>query len=142
MASHQRLRGQGLTATCEAHRPLSHKAHHEWPPARLIEWAGKTGPQTAALFAAIMADKPHPEMGYRGCLGILRLANKYSPQRVERASARAIAYQACRYRSVKNILERGLDHEPLVTAEPPASITPAGHDNLRGPDYFSTEGED
>jgi transposase len=141
VASHQRLRGHGLTATCEAHRPSSHRAHLEWPPSRLIEWAGKTGPQTAALFAAIMAEKPHPEMGYRGCLGILRLADKYSPQRVERASARAIAHQACRYRSVKNILERGLDREPLANVETPAAGAPAGHDNLRGPDYFSNEGE-
>lgn len=141
VASHQRLRGQGLTATNETHRPSSHKAHLEWPPSRLIEWASKTGPKTAALFATLMADKPHPEMGYRGCLGILRLAEKYSAQRIEQASARAIAHQACRYRSVKSILDRGLDKEPLTIDEPKAGKAPAGHDNLRGPDYFSNEGE-
>lgn len=141
VASHQRLRGQGGTATNETHRPRSHKAHHEWPPSRLLEWAAKTGPQTAALFAAIMAAKPHPEMGYRGCLGILRLADKYSPQRVERASARAIAHQACRYQSVKNILERGLDREPLDSDGSTVGGAPAGHDNLRGPGYFGGEGE-
>jgi len=54
----------------------------------MIEWAGKTGPRTAALFEAILSSKPHPEEGYWGCLGILRLADKYSPERVERSSAR------------------------------------------------------
>lgn len=119
----------------ESHRPQSHEVHLEWPPSRLIEWAGKTGPQTAALLEAILSGKPHPCEGYRGCLGILRLGDKYSPERVERASARAIAHQACHYMSVKKILERGLDREPLF---PPEAAAPtASHDNLRGADYFS-----
>ncbi len=139
VAAHPRLRGANRYSTVEAHRAPAHRAHREWPPERLVEWAGKNGPRTAALFEAILAAQPQPELGYRGCLGILRLAHKYSPERVERAAARALAHQACRYQSVKNILQRGLDREPLE--EDSATPPPTEHDNLRGAGYFSAEGE-
>ena len=42
----------------------------------MVHWAETIGPNTARLFERIMNDKPHPEMGYRGCLGIIRLAEK------------------------------------------------------------------
>ena len=48
--------------------------HLEWTPSRLVHWAQSIGPSTARLFKRILEDKPHPEMGYRGSLGILRLA--------------------------------------------------------------------
>ena len=80
-----------------------------------------------------MADKPHPEMGYRGCLGIIRLAGKYSPQRVEAASERALLTGACRYKSVESILKNSLDRV-VPTTPPPASTPP--HDNIRGAEYF------
>jgi hypothetical protein len=85
------------------------------------------------LFQAILESKPHPEMGYRSCLGILRLGQRYSPERVEAAAARAVATGACSYRSVKSMLVRGLDRQPL---EPPAPRPPLEHDNLRGAAYF------
>ena len=88
VASHPRCRGTGKTITIEEHRPKSHRAHLEWTPSRMVHWAQTIGPNTARLFERIMADKPHPEMGYRGCLGIIRLASKYSASRVEAAAAR------------------------------------------------------
>ena len=91
------------------------------------------GPHTARLFERIMNDKPHPEMGYRGCLGIIRLAEKYSAQRVEAASERALLTGACRYKSVESILKNSLDQTP-VSPPPPASTPP--HDNIRGAGYF------
>ena len=92
------------------------------------------GPHTARLFERIMADQPHPESGYRGCLGIIRLAGKYSPQRVEAASERALLTGACRYKSIESILKTSLDQVPLENAPPPASTPP--HDNIRGAEYF------
>ena len=93
VASHLRSRGRGQTVTNEEHRPKSHRAHLEWTPSRMVHWAETIGPHTARLFERIMSDKPHPEMGYRGCLGIIRLAGKYSAQRVEAASERALAHR-------------------------------------------------
>ncbi|MBS1877814.1 MAG: hypothetical protein JSU00_31705 [Acidobacteria bacterium] len=60
-----------------------HQAHLEWTPSRMVSWASTIGPHTAQLFDRILGDKPHPEMGYRGCLGIIRLAKQYSAQSVE-----------------------------------------------------------
>jgi transposase len=85
------------------------------------------------LFERIMADKPHPEMGYRGCLGIIRLSQKYSPQRVAAACERALLTGACRYKSVESILKNSLDQLPV--SPPPATSTPP-HDNIRGAGYF------
>jgi hypothetical protein len=76
VASHQRSRARGQAVTNEEHRPKSHRAHLEWTPSRMVHWAETIGPHTARLFERIMNDKPHPEMGYRGCLGIIRLAEK------------------------------------------------------------------
>ena len=81
-----------------------------------------------------MSDKPHPEMGYRGCLGIIRLATKYSAQRVEAAAERALLTGACRYKSVESILKNSLDQAPPTVLR--ALYGHAAHDNIRGPEYF------
>ena len=133
VASHLRSRGRGQAVTNDEHRPRSHRAHLEWTPSRMVHWAETIGPSTARLFERIMNDKPHPEMGYRGCLGIIRLAEKYSAQRVEAASERALLTGACRYKSVESILRNSLDQVP-PSAPPPASTPP--HDNIRGSEYF------
>jgi hypothetical protein len=82
-----------------------------------------------------MVDTPHPEMGYRACLGLIRLAGKYSPARMEAAASRAVLTGACRYRSVKSILKNSLDQQPLPGSSPPLT-TPPPHDNIRGAEYF------
>jgi len=96
VASHLRGRGRGHTITNGEHRPKSHPAHLEWPPSRMVNWARSIGPHTAQLFQRILNDKPHPEMGYRSCLGIIRLAQQYSAPRMEAAAERALLAQACR----------------------------------------------
>ena len=89
----------------------------------------------AALVEEILRQKPHPEMGYRSCLGIIRLSKKFGGERVEAASSRAIACRAFSYKSVKSILSAGLDQlEALPSEERPA--IPA-HENVRGPDYYN-----
>ena len=133
VASHLRSRERGKPVTQDEHRPKSHREHLEWTPSRMIHWATSIGPQTARLFERIMSDKPHPEMGYRGCLGIIRLAQKYSPQRVEAACERALLTGACRYKSVESILKNSLDQTPVL---PPSSTVTPPHDNIRGAGYF------
>ncbi len=134
VASHLRSRGQHCAVTNPEHRPKSHRAHADWPPSRMVDWARNTaGEQTARLLEHILAAKPHPEMGYRSCLGIIRLAQQYSPERLEAAAARALATNACRYQSIRSILEKGLDRQPL--SEPQLPPAPQ-HDNLRGAEYF------
>ncbi len=134
VASHQRARGHGHTVTIAEHRPRSHQAHLEWTPSRMVHWAQTIGPHTSRLFERIMSDKPHPEMGYRSCLGIIRLARHYSSTRMEAAAERALVMGACRYQSVKSILKNSLDAVPAVEPTPSSSSPP--HDNIRGAEYF------
>lgn len=101
----------------------------------MIDWAGKIGPNTAQAIKRILAEKPHPEMGYRACLGIIRLASKYSPERMEAACKRAVLTYAVGYKHIRNILEHRLDTRPLPEPEPPRSKA-TEHENLRGPEYF------
>ena len=88
--------------------------------------------------AKVMASRRHPEQGFRSCLGILRLAQRYDPERLENACRRALAIGGYSYKSVKSILERGLDTQPLEQQEencPPAQLDLL-HGNIRGKHYY------
>jgi hypothetical protein len=135
VASHVRSFVKGGFTTDPAHRPKSHQAHLEWTPTRIIAWAGGIGPQTAALVAHILTSRPHPEMGYRSCLGIIRLGKEYPPERLEAAAARALRANVTTYRSVKSILDHGLDRMPHEASAPPP---PPAHANLRGREYYQS----
>jgi transposase len=136
IASHVRARGHGHAVTQNEHRPKSHQEHLEWTPSRMVNWARSTGPWTEQLIERMMADKPHPEMGYRACLGVIRLAKQYTPERMEAAAERAVLTGVCRYRSVKSILKTSLDAVPVRASVLPAA-PPVSHDNIRGPEYFA-----
>lgn len=138
LASHRRRWGRGAYATDPAHMPAAHRAHAEWSPSRLITWAETTGPATAALVTAILAAKPHPEQGYRACLGIMRLSRTHGPERVEAAAARAIRLGAPAYRTVQHILAAGLDRVPLADGSDAMPALPV-HPNIRGRTYYSRE---
>ena len=134
VATHRRDDTPGRHSTDPAHMPVSHRRHAEWSPSRILAWAARTGPATAGLADAIMQARPHPEQGYRSCLGLIRLADRYNPERVEAACARALAVRALSYRSVESILRHGLDRQPLPTAAP--TPTHPAHPNLRGAAYY------
>lgn len=136
VASHRRSTMAYKATTAPEHRPKAHQRHLEWTPSRLIEWAQTVGPATAELFEKIMAAKPHPEMGFRSCLGVFGLGKQYSLTRVEAAARRAVALRACSYQSVKSILERELDRLPPEA--PPEERRSVDHPNIRGAEYFET----
>ncbi len=134
VASHLRSRGRYQSVAQAEHRPKSHQAHLEWTPSRIVNWAAKIGRHTAQLVERILEDKPHPEMGYRACLGLIRLAEEYTPQRMEAAAERALLTGAIGYQRVKSMLRRGLDAEAVST--PPPGRPGPEHENLRGSEYF------
>ena len=138
IASHARSFTGGRHTTVADHMPVAHRAHMEWSPSRLINWGASIGPGTRNLVEAILADRPHPEQGYRSCLGILRLAKRYGEARLEAACARALAVGARSYRHVDSILRHGLDSAPPpATAETATVATATDHENVRGPDYYN-----
>ncbi len=126
VASHVRARKPYKAVTHAEHRPKAHQAHLEWPPSRLVDWAQKTGRFSAQLFQQILDRYPHPEMGYRSCLGLLRLGEKYGPKRLELACERALVTGATTYKSVKSILSHALDSQPCAEGTHPASDPPRG----------------
>jgi transposase len=136
VASHLRLFGRGQVSTDPAHMPASHRTHREWSPSRIVAWAEKNGPATGRVVARILESRPHPEQGFRSCLGILRLAKSYEPERVEAACHRADALGTASYRIVKNILSAGLDRLPVEEEAESLNLVPE-HENIRGAEYYA-----
>jgi transposase len=135
VAVHLRSHRRGGFTTEPGHRPKSHQKHLEWTPSRLVAWAAQTGPATAELVERILQDRPHPEQGYRACLGLLRLGDRYGAPRLEAAAKRALRVGGTSYRSVNSILQSGLDQRPLE--EQTALALPQNHENVRGAEYYA-----
>ncbi len=125
---------RGAHTTLAEHMPASHRAHREWSPAKLIAWGERIGVATAAVVRWQMEHRPHPEQGYRACLGMQRLAREFTPARLEAACTRAMAIRSPNLRSVTSILRSGLDRQPVPPK--PAQASLPLHENLRGPDYY------
>lgn len=136
VASHARAEGRGRHTTVTEHMPAAHRAHREWTPGRFQRWAGDIGPATHQLVTHLLIDRPHPEMGYRSCLGLLSLAREYGQPRLEAACARALATGARTRKSVLSILRAGLDQQPCPTTQPQVDWISPAHENLRGPAYY------
>jgi transposase len=134
IASHPRSFKPHRHTTSKDHMPHSHREHLEWTPSRIVTWAKKIGPSTAQLVETIMNERPHPEQGFRACLGIIRLEKRFSGERLEKACLRALRCRTHSYRSVESILKNNLEDKPLpqraAKALPP-------HGNVRGNQYYA-----
>ena len=139
IASHQKLPKldiyRGKHTTISEHMPKAHQRYAEWTPQRIIDWAAKTGENTARVVEAIMASRPHPEMGFRSCLGIMRLGKTFGNERLEAACRRASFFRAFSYKSVEAILKNNLDQKPLLSTAR-IEAQPLQHSNLRGAEYY------
>ncbi|MEX2586979.1 MAG: IS21 family transposase [Actinomycetota bacterium] len=138
VASHVREYGRRRYITDPAHMPASHRAHLEWSPSKLVGWASGISTDVASVVERILEAKPHPEQGYRACLGLMSLGRRYGNERLGAACTRALACSAISYTSVKSILVGNLDRL-AVPGEPPSTPPPPDHDNLRGANYYSKE---
>jgi transposase len=133
VASHPRSAQAGQASTLVEHMPRAHQKHRQWTPGGLLTWGAGIGAATGRVVERLLEDQPHPEKGYRACLGLTRLCRRYGQGRLEAACARALTIGAPTHKSVKSILEAGLDqHAELFSSEAPL---PA-HENVRGPDYY------
>jgi transposase len=134
VASHRRSWLKGRHTTVAVHMPKAHRHYAEWTPQRLMHWAAKTGAATAQVVETILAARPHPQQGFRSCLGIMRLGKGYGAERLEAACCRALRLGACSYKSLESILKHELDRQPLPD-KPPAAMA-IDHDNIRGAAYY------
>jgi transposase len=134
ITSHERSYGpKGTAVTKREHRPRAHRELGDWPPERLVAWAGKTGPATAAVAQAILSRGPHPESGRRSCLALVRMGDRYGQGRLEAACARALRIGNPTRKSVEAILKSGLDK---VEAPSEVEAKRVIHENIRGGEYF------
>jgi len=134
IAVHQRSSGNGKHTTITDHMPSSHRRYADWTIGRIRRDAALIGPATAALCDLILKHRPHPEQGFRSCLGILRLARPFGVARLEAAAARAIEVGALTYGSVRSILDHRLDRHAAY--QRPADGAPILHPNIRGARYY------
>ena len=134
VACHVRSTRRGGFTTLDEHMPVAHRAHKQWTPERLIHWGSSIGVNTGQFVAQLLGRFRHPEHGYRSCLGLLSLAKRYGPQRLEAACTLALELGAAHYRHVRDILHNGRDL--IARAQPePEWVAPA-HDNVRGAAHY------
>lgn len=132
VAAHQRRYAGRRHGTHLDHMPSAHRRYADWSPERFQRWGADIGPNTEGLIIAILANRPHPEQGFRTCLGVLRLYRDLEKTRAESVSARAVAVGALNYKSVASIISHKLDLEPSSASD--SSVL--SHANVRGRTYF------
>ena len=132
VATHVRSDRRGGFTTDPEHLPAAHRAHLQWTPQRLIEWGQRIGVSTGEVVTRLLHQHKHPEHGYRACLGLLSLARRHGPQRLEAACERALAIGVHQYRHVRDILTNWRERTELHSSD---WSSPA-HTNVRGPDYY------
>ena len=133
VASHPRSTAKGRYSTHSVHMPPEHQFYSQWSPERFLRWARESGEQTAEVISRALNTRRHPEQAYRTCLGILGLAKRYSPERLEAACRRANAAGIGSYKGIHNILKNKLDQRPF---EPVSDPPLPPHSHIRGDEYY------
>ena len=140
IAVHLRGSGDGKHTTLSDHMPSSHRRYGDWTIERILREARAIGPSTEMLCQMVLEERPHPEQGFRTCLGVVRLVRPFGATRVEAASRRALEVGAKTYGSVKSILDNHLDSQPPTGARKirrdDGQGPPPQHANIRGSRYY------
>lgn len=137
ITSHVRSFVKYRYSTHPEHRPASHRAHLEWTPSRLIDWGKSVGPHTATVIEHVIRSRPHPEQGYRSALGVLRLGDKFSKARLERACEQALAIGSPVYGTIKTMLAQRMEAASLPEeSRSPDGAAQLGAANVRGRRYY------
>jgi len=138
VAAHVRSHLRGKHTTLPEHMPRAHRKHMKWTPGRLLNWGQNIGTGTRAVVQWQLENRPHPEQGYRACLGLLNLSKTYGEQRLEAACRRALAIGSPTRKRIIAILKARLDQHPdlFPAADTAAATASRTHSNVRGADYF------
>lgn len=138
IAVHKRNYQRNGYSRLPEHLPESHKRYLEqraWTGDDFTKKASKVGEYTEKAITILLNSRTFIEQTYDGCIGVLRLGNKYGDQRLEAACKRAVESGLhIRYRTIKNILENNQDKLPLLNTQLDLFIPP--HENIRGPEEY------
>ena len=134
VAVHNRLYQPGAFSTQEEHMASAHKAYAQWTPSRMISWSKNYGEHTQELIKAILNKRPHPEMGFRSCIGILNTAKNLESNIVEAVSKKMLRLNSYSVKSFRSILK----NKTYNKQKPVVAMTPNSHHiNVRGEDYYT-----
>jgi transposase len=137
VAAHARVTHKYGRSTYAEHMPANHREYAGWTAERLLDWAGKCGPSTREVAEAILGGQTHPQLGFRSCLGLIRLSRVYGLARTEAACQRSLQIGAPTYRCVKTVLANRAEAVPIQPAPPQKE--PVRHENIRGADYYRSD---
>src|SRR5271170_1884797 len=134
VATHLRSLRPYRPTTVADHMPSSHRRYRDWTHERIQREAASVGDDTAALVEIILRSRPHPEQGFRSCIGILGLRKRYGAERLDAACAKALLLGTRSYGSVAAILKNKQESKtaPQRETDQPSLL----HDNIRGPGYY------
>ena len=143
ICSHPRLYGrEGQYSTVTEHMPADHQQYVQWNGDRFVSWAEKVGPHTVIVIKSILASHKIEQQGYRSCMALLKLADRYSITRVEAACSRALSYTPSpSFKNITTILKSGQDKLQQPEAELPSNDESDKHGFTRGADYYGEQPE-
>ena len=143
ICAHKRLYGHpGQYSTIEVHMPEDHQKYLKWDENRFIAWAEKIGAHAVMSIKSILASYRVEQQGYKSCLGLLKLADRYSVERLEGACKKALSYTPHpSYKNIKNILATGQD-KLLDERSQERSSAPNEHGFTRGAGYYGRKDHD
>jgi len=130
---YKRDRSPNGYTTLHIHMPPHHRFYAQWSPERFIRWAQSIGDDVAEMIQVVLKSREHPEQAYKICMGILNLVKEHGPDRLNKACARALGFGFYSYKRIKNILDRGLEEEPLTESK---EFPVSSHENIRGSQYY------
>ena len=138
--SHRRISGRANQySTNEKHMPPNHQKYVQWNGDRFFKWAAKIGLSTKTAVTAILNGYKVEQQGYKACMGILKLADKYTPERLENACKKALTFTPRpSYKNIQVILSTGQD-KPEKSHQAETS-SPDAYGFTRGADYYGGEG--
>lgn len=134
IASHKRIQSPYNYTTDKEHLASTHKFVAEWTPERFLNWAEGIHKDVKVYIFHILDKKQHPEQSYKSCVGILSLAKKYGNDRLINACRRAIDYEMYNYKTILQILEKGLDCQ--TDEDEIKQLKMPLHENIRGEEYY------
>ena len=114
ITSHVRIRNQeGQVITVVDHMPDKHKQYLALNADYFKNWAASVGPHTAIVVNAVLSAHKVEKQGYRSCMSLMKLADKYSLSRFEEACGRALSYTPSpSFKTIQTILKTGQDKVP------------------------------
>jgi len=137
ICSHVRLHGRSNQySTIEAHMPPNHQQYAKWDSERFRNWAVKIGNNTAVVIEGLLISRKVPEQSYKACMALLKLSDKYSPNRLEAACAKALTYTPRpSFKYVETVLKSGQDKIIESNVSNPPVATEFGF--TRGAEYYA-----